>query len=142
MKKTNLIAVILLSAALAACGPGPQQQQQPDIIPAPQQGYSDHGQQIPQAQADGFDGGDAALGAVAGAAAGYMLGKGSATQSQPRTIIVERTRPVYVNNRGYGYNGYNKGYKQKTTTTVTTTKRGMFGGTKTTTVTKTKSRRR
>jgi hypothetical protein len=127
--KSKIAMIALMSVALAACNP-----QQPQV---PQQ-FENPIQQapVPVAQ-DGFDGGDAALGAVAGAAAGYMMGKGS---SSNKTVIVDR-RPIIVQQQRPGY-GYNQGYGRRTTTvTKTTTIKRGFGGTVTKTVTKTKRRR-
>lgn len=115
MKK--FIAIAAVAAMLSACGPSP--------VPVMPQTVNEAGQQV-VAQKDGFDTGDAAVGALAGAAAGYMMGKGSAN-NQPRTIIVDNTR------RGnYGYNDYYRGRK----TVTTTVKRGFGGKTITRTTTK------
>jgi hypothetical protein len=119
MKK--IIAIIAIALSLAACG---QQQ-------APLPSYDGvQGAPAPVAQHDGFDTGDAAVGALAGAAAGYMMGKGS---SNNRTIVVDNRRPT-----NYGYNDYRR--SRNTVTTTTVTKRSAFGGSKTVTRT-TRSRR-
>jgi hypothetical protein len=106
MKSYKFLAIAMMALALSACGPNLPQQ---EYIPAPQaQGH-----------------GDAAVGALVGAGAGYMLGRASGN-NQPRTVIVDR-RPVY----GYG------GYGGRKTVTTTTTRRGAFG-----TTTRTVTRRR
>lgn len=118
MKKT--IAIVLVALSLAACGPNN----------APLPAYEGpQGAPAPVAQQDGFDTGDAAVGALAGAAAGYMIGKGSSNNQ--RTVVIDNRRPS-----NYGYNDYGR---RKTVTTTTVTKRSAFGGTKT--VTRTTRRR-
>lgn len=119
--KLKFIVVMAMAVVLSACGNN-NAPQMPVETP----------QQVVQ-QADSFDTGDAAVGALAGGVAGYMMGKGS-NNSQPRTIIVDR-RPT-----NYGYNDYNRGRKVVTTTT-TTVKKSMFGNKRTTTRATTSRRR-
>jgi hypothetical protein len=115
MKK--YLAIAGAAILLSACGPSP--------VPAMPQTVNEAGQVV--AQKEGFHTGDAAVGALAGAAAGYMMGKGSSANNQPRTIIVDNTR------RGnYGYNDY----RGRKTITTTTTSRGFGGKTVTRTTTK------
>lgn len=119
--KIELLVASLVVAALTACGNNNVPQLPVDA------------QQHPvQQQADGFDTGDAAVGALAGAAAGYMMGK-SSNNSHPRTVIVDR-RPTY-----YGYNDYKRG--TSVTRTTTTVKKSMFGNKRTVTRTTTSRRR-
>jgi hypothetical protein len=128
MKK--LFALLLVAVSLVACGP--------DRPPVPV--INQEGQPVAQqAQGggDGFDTGDAAVGALAGAAAGYMMGKSSNSQPQ-RTVIVDNRSPYY----GPSYRNYGSPYGRKSvTTTTTTTKRSAFGG-RTTTTTRSVTRRR
>ena len=112
MKSFKLFAVLATALMLSACGP--------QIPQMPQQPMAEVAQ-----QAGGFDTGDAAVGALVGAGAGYMMGR-AGSNNQPRTIIVDR-RPV---NYGYG------GYGARKTVTTTTTRRGMFGKTTTRTTTR------
>lgn len=122
--KSKIAMIALLALSLAACNP-PQPQ-------VPQ--FDQPVQQAPTPQG-GFDTGDAAVGAMAGAAAGYMLGRSGSNQGvRERTVIIDNRRPNY---------GYNNGYGRKTTsTTTTTTKRSMFGGKKVSITKTTRSSRR
>ncbi len=121
MKKIIAMAFVVF---LSACN-------NPAVPPLPQVGdIAPAAQAVQQHQAGGFDTGDAAVGALVGAGAGYMLGRSGSNNGQ--TVIDNRSRYG-----GYGYNNYG-GRKQ--TTTVTTTKRSFFGGKKT--VTRTTTRRR
>lgn len=148
MKLKSVFMALATSATLATCTvtlTGCNQPQMPQIPNTSQLQQQLDANGNPVAQQDGFDAGDAALGAVAGAVGGYMLGK-AATPSggsyggygRDRTVIVDR-RPVYVTPsprpvyRNYGSTGFgSRGITSKTTTTtrsrtgtsrVTTTKR-------------------
>lgn len=121
--KSKIAMIGLLALSLAACNP--PQPQLPQLDQPVQQAP------VPQAQNNGFDTGDAAVGALAGAAAGYMMGR-AGSNNQPvreRTVIIDNRRPSNY--------GYNSGYGRKTTTTTTTTKRSGFGGSKKVSITKT-----
>lgn len=126
MKK--IFALLMVAVTLVACGPSP--------VPAPV--LNVEGQPVaqqPQAGGNGFDTGDAAVGALAGGVAGYMMGKSSNSQPQ-RTVIVDNRRPYY--GPSYGSSGYGR---KSVTTTTTTTKRSLMGG-RTTTTTRSVTRRR
>lgn len=110
-KKT--LAAVLLSISLVACGPDSPAIPAGAAIPTVENPAV--AQVVPQA--DKFDTGDAAVGALAGAAAGYMMGKGAT----PQQTVVVAPGPSYG-----GYSGYRGGYG-RTTTTVTTTRRSVFG---------------
>lgn len=127
--RIGTIAIISSAMLLAACGPTPQPQY------TPEQAVQQAAPQI--IHQDGFDGGDAAVGAVAGAAAGYMMGRGSShdryyeerRRAPARTIIVDRTGSRY----------YARPQTRVVTKTVTTVKKGWGGKT---TITKTTTKRR
>lgn len=127
MKK--IFALLTVAVALVACGPSP--------VPAPV--LNAEGQPVAQqAQGggNGFDTGDAAVGALAGGVAGYMMGKSSNSQPQ-RTVIVDNRRPYY----GPSYGSSSNYGRKSVTTTTTTTKRSLMGG-RTTTTTRSVTRRR
>lgn len=113
MKK--FFASIVLAAALAlsvvGCGPNIPNMENPIA-----------GQQVPSAQ--GIDGSSAALGALGGAAAGYMLGKSNSNSQRP--VIVQQGSSY----GGYG-SSYSRPYGSRSTVTTTTTRRNAFGGTTT-----------
>ncbi len=124
MKK--ILAIVSIAVMMAACDQArPPVQAAYDAVPNNVQAAA-----APQAN-NGIDAGDAAVGAIAGAAAGYFLGKGSAASNQPRTVIVDR-RPTY-----YGYKDYSR--RSTVVTRTTTVSRGLTGRTVTRTTT---SRRR
>lgn len=139
MKKVIIASVMAL--ALVGCNefsPVPTNLTQAPV----QQPQVVHQAPVPQAQ-EGFDTGDALVGAAVGAAAGYMLGNSGSN----RTTIIDNRG---YDNRSSGYSGYRStpsyrpsyGYGNKSTvTTTTTTKRSsLFGGTKKT-ITRTVRRR-
>lgn len=86
MNRMKLLVASLMVAALTACGPDPV----PVVAQAP-------AQPVIVNQDSGFDGGSAALGAMAG----YMMGKSNSQQQ--RTVVIDNRR-----NTGYGYNDYNR----------------------------------
>lgn len=85
IKKSLIVAALAMS--MVACGPNPSFQQ-PGIL-----NTENPVQQIPQPQT-GIDGSSAAIGAVAGAVGGYMMGRSS--NSRTTTIIQQAPRTVYV----------------------------------------------
>jgi hypothetical protein len=121
-----MTAALAASLSLTAC--------QPEVVAAAPAASAPQVVPVPQA-ADSFDTGDAALGAVAGAAAGYMLGKAAspsyAHPPQPQTVVVHQPPPQSA------YYGQRNAY----TTTTTTVRRSGFGG-KTVTTTRTVTRGR
>lgn len=126
MKNFRNVAIILATVlALSACQPQVPQLPQ---VPALDQAGNVIQQQVPQA--DGFDAGDALLGAGVGAAAGYMLGNSGGN----RTTVIDNRRSSGNYNRGYG--------RKVITTTTTTVKRGWGGKVKSVTRSVTRSRRR
>jgi len=117
MKKISIIVLIAATAlALSACGPSPVPQ-----LPMPQTQVAE--QQAPVQE--GYSGSQVAVGALAGAAAGYMLGKHSGRKEN--TVVVHPAP------------SYSGGYSGRKTVTTTTTRRSAFGGK---TVTRTVTRHR